>query len=240
MEKVSFKIKGIPAILWGSSSEKIYLYLHGQGGNKEEAEMLSQIAVSKNWQVLSIDLPEHGERKEEMDSFHPWIVVPQLHEVMTYIKSRWNTIALCANSIGAWFSMLSFNGEIFERCLFISPILDMNLLIKNMMAWASVTDAQLEEKQTIDTGFGQTLSWNYLKYTETSRIDKWDSKTYILYAEHDNLTEYQVAVDFVRQFHCELTVMKDGEHWFHTDKQLDFLRIWLNENCCIQKQGNQV
>ena len=35
-----------------------------------------------------------------------------------------------------------------------------------------------------------------------------------------------VLDDFVRRFGCGLTVMEDGEHWFHTPEQLDFLREW--------------
>lgn len=31
-------IDKIPALLWGNPSQKIFIYIHGQGGNKEEAE----------------------------------------------------------------------------------------------------------------------------------------------------------------------------------------------------------
>lgn len=44
MEKKCFQIQGIPAILWGSRSDKLYLYIHGQAGCKEEAEAFAHIA----------------------------------------------------------------------------------------------------------------------------------------------------------------------------------------------------
>ena len=41
-----FRIGNIPAILWGDSSEKIYIYVHGYQGCKEEAELFAQLANS--------------------------------------------------------------------------------------------------------------------------------------------------------------------------------------------------
>lgn len=33
---------------------------------------------------------------------------------------------------------------------------------------------------------------------------------------------------FSDKFGCELTEQKDGEHWFHTESQLEFFRLWLS------------
>ena len=41
MEKQFISIQGIPAILWGTTADKLYIYVHGQGGNKEEAITLA-------------------------------------------------------------------------------------------------------------------------------------------------------------------------------------------------------
>ena len=78
MKKTHIKISNIPAIVWGEYSNKVYLYIHGQGGNKEEADNLANIICQYGWQILSIDLPEHGERKEEDISFTPWRAFVQM------------------------------------------------------------------------------------------------------------------------------------------------------------------
>ena len=65
MEKQLLHINNIPAVIWGASSDKIYLYVHGKSGCKEEAASFAELACAKGWQVLSMDLPEHGERKGE-------------------------------------------------------------------------------------------------------------------------------------------------------------------------------
>lgn len=223
-------IEGIPAIIYGIKSDKIYLFVHGQGGNKEEAESFAEIVSEKGWQVLSIDLPEHGERKNEIDHFYPWIAVPELQKILIYMESRWKKIALRATSIGAWYSILAFQDKSIIRSLFISPILDMEHLIDNMMQWAGVTKEELEAKKIIPTVFGQTLSWEYLLYAKQHPIMKWDSETKVLYGSKDNLTERYVVDKFVKRFHCSLTVMENGEHWFHTDNQLMVLNRWEQQN----------
>ncbi|MCC0673059.1 alpha/beta hydrolase [Clostridioides sp. ES-S-0145-01] len=228
MEKKYFQIHGIPSILWGNPSNKLYIYIHGQCGYKEEAEIFANIAVNHGWQVLSIDLPKHGERKEENISFDPWNVIPELLAIMKYAKSNWNQIALYANSIGAWFSMLSFGNENLEECVFVSPILDMQQLISNMMLWANVSEEQLKHELIIPTSFGHTLSWEYLQYVKKHPITKWNTTTRILYGKHDELTELSVVEKFTRHFNCNLTIIENGEHWFNTPEQLKVLNKWTN------------
>jgi len=35
---------------------------------------------------------------------------------------------------------------------------------------------------------------------------------------------------FAEQTRAILTVMNDGEHWFHTDKQMEFLDDWIRKS----------
>lgn len=223
-------IAGIPLTIYNEKSDKVYLFVHGQCGNKEEAESFAEIVLEKGWQVLSIDLPEHGERKKEIDRFYPWIVVPELQKIWSYMVSSWKQIALRANSIGAWYSMLAFHDKSIERSLFVSPIFDMEHLINNMLQWAGVTKDELEAKKIIPTTIGQTLSWEYFLYAKQHPITKWNSETKVLYGSEDNLTERYVVDKFVERFHCSLTVMENGEHWFHTEEQLTVLNSWVREN----------
>ena len=67
MKKEFFKINNIPAVLWGETSEKIIIAVHGNMSHKEDIpiEILAEIGNQKNYQILSFDLPEHGERKNE-------------------------------------------------------------------------------------------------------------------------------------------------------------------------------
>lgn len=226
MKEVLFQIGHIPAALYGKESDQVYLFVHGKCGCKEEAKNFAEITCPRGWQVLGIDLPEHGSRKGEADAFDPWHVVPELQSVMAYAKANWSCIALRATSIGAWFSMLAFQGERLDNCLFVSPVLDMEQLIVRMMQWANVTEEALQARKIIETSFGETLSWEYFQYAKAHPIENWPSPTAILYAGKDNLTPRQEVNAFTERFHCDLTVMEDGEHWFHTPEQLEGLRRW--------------
>ena len=103
----------------------------------------------------------------------------------------------------------------------------MEALIRAMMLQASVTEEQLRVAQEIQTGFGEILSWKYLSYAKRNIIGKWGHPTAILYAEGDALTERPTVDAFARRFGCKLTVMKNGEHWFHTEEQLAVWKQWV-------------
>lgn len=112
-----------------------------------------------------------------------------------------------------------------QRAWFISPVVNMEKLITDMMAWAGVTEEELREKGEIPTSFGETLSWDYLCYAREHPI-RWNIPTHILYGEKDALTSYPTISAFAERIHADLTVMKDGEHWFHTPEQMQFLDNW--------------
>ncbi len=45
-----------------------------------------------------------------------------------------------ADSIGAYFTMISLNDRRIEKAFFISPVVNMEKLITDMMMWANVTE----------------------------------------------------------------------------------------------------
>ena len=229
MKEKHIVVQEIPTVLYGDSSESVFLYIHGKMGCKEEAAHFAEIVCPKGYQVLSIDLPGHGERTGEMERFVPWEVVPELQAVYGSAQQRWKKISLYANSIGAYFSLLALREVRLEKSLFVSPILDMEKLIRDMMGWAGVTQEQLKEAGEILTAFGESLSWKYLTYAIGNRITKWNSPTAILYAGQDHLTARETVDNFAQRFSCTVTVMENREHWFHTEEQLSVLDVWLQK-----------
>lgn len=227
MEKKAFSINNTPSLLWGKSSNKLFLYIHGKFGNKEVAETFATIAADYGWQVLSFDLPEHGSRKKEKETFVPWLIVPEILDIMAYAKQRWNVISLFAESIGAWFSLLSLNDELFEQCLFVSPLLDMQQFFNDIMKKDNISENQLKIEQRISTSIGQTLSWDYLSYVRQHSIDKWLTQTKILYGEQDELIARNTVELFCKRFNCELTIAHNAKHWFGAEQQLPVLKKWI-------------
>ena len=105
----------------------------------------------------------------------------------------------------------------------------MEKLITNMMIWSNVTEEELCRKKEISTGFGETLSWEYLCYVRKHPI-KWNIPTCILYGANDNLTSLETVSEFAEQIGASLTIMNDGEHWFHTNEQMEFLDNWIRNS----------
>ncbi len=63
IEKV--KINHIPSIIWGEKSQKVFIAIHGNMSYKEDQviKILAEDIIDKGYQLISFDLPEHGERK---------------------------------------------------------------------------------------------------------------------------------------------------------------------------------
>ncbi len=122
--------------------------------------------------------------------------------------------------------MSSLTKEQIDVAFLISPIVDMEKLIYNMMKWANVTENELSLKKEIVTNFNEVLSYDYLCYVRDNPI-KWDVKTNILYGEFDHLTSLETISSFAKRINATLEIMKGGEHWFHTEEEMKFLDSWI-------------
>ena len=221
-------IDGIPAILWGKPSEKIYIHVHGKMSRKEYAERFAEIAGSKGWQTLSFDLPEHGERTDT-SKCDVWNGIHDLNAIADYAFAGWDNCALFACSLGAYFSLNAYTDRPFEKCLFQSPILDMEWLVKHMMLWSNVTEKQLEEKGEISTDI-DTLRWDYYRYILSHPITRWELPTAILYGGRDSLQPIEAIRNFADKFGAILTVSENSEHPFMAEKDIEIVDKWLFKN----------
>ena len=192
------------------------LYIHGKGGSAAESEHYKSLFPGK--EVIGLDY----------QTFTPWETGAEIRTAVEKLKAEHAGIILIANSIGAYFSMNAGIDAMLESAFFISPIVDMEKLITDMMRWANVTEAELEARGMIHTAFGEDLSWNYLCYVRSHPI-VWTVPTGILYGRCDNLTSHETIRDFAKKHHARLTVMEDGEHWFHTEEQMRFLDDWITK-----------
>lgn len=156
----------------------------------------------------------------------PWEAKAEFSQAFDALVKPGDRVILIANSIGAYFSMVSLAQKPIEAARFISPIVDMEVLIHNLMGWAGITEDELKSRQQIETAFGETLRWDYLTYVRNHPI-QWNIPTSILYGELDNLTDRTTIEGFSAAIGADLTVMPGGEHWFHTSRQMAFLDDWI-------------
>lgn len=232
MERKEFTLNGIPAVLWGEPSDRVIVAVHGNMSHKTDVviRLLAQCAAAKGCQVLSFDLPEHGERKEEATRCKVQECVRELDGVMDYAQARWRSVGLFGCSMGAYFGLLACKDRKLSQCLFLSPVVDMGRLIDSMMAWSGVTPERLKKEGEIASSVGQTLYWDYYCYVKEHPVDRWEAPTKILYGELDNLSERALVEDFAARFGCALEVVEGAEHFFHTEAQLEAYAGWLERS----------
>lgn len=197
--------------------KELIIYVHGKGGSAEEAEHYR--ALFPNSAVIGFDY--HSQT--------PWDAKDEFPAFFAAQRERGERLTLIANSIGAYFSLNSLGETLVDRAFFISPVVDMEKLIENMMLWSNVTEKELAERNEIATDFGETLSWRYLCYVREHPI-AWRVPTRILYGEKDPLTSMETISAFAAQHGAKLTIMPGGEHWFHTAEQMRFLDDWSTGN----------
>ena len=99
-----------------------------------------------------------------------------------------------------------------------------------MMKWFNVSVEELQEKKTIATPIGENLSWDYYQFVLTHRITQWNNRTIIIYGTNDNITERDVVDNFVKSYNCKLEIIKNGQHYFQSETELNALKKWISEN----------
>ncbi|MGM9647492.1 MAG: alpha/beta hydrolase [Eubacteriales bacterium] len=230
MHLSKIKIDGIPAILWGNPADRMIIATHGSHSSKIDdcIWIFAEEATAKGYQVLSFDLPQHGERVYESDPLMPDQCVRELQTMYAYAAAHSQSVALFGCSMGAYFELLSFANAPIERAWFLSPVTDMERIIHNLMYYCHVTEEELKQRGKVDNDI-EPLYYPYYEYVKNNPIVSWMHPTHILRGEQDTLCEGAVVKGFADRFGCELTECRDSKHWFHTDAELEFFRHWIKE-----------
>jgi len=197
--------------------KNLVIYIHGKGGSISEAEFYKDLFI--NFDVTGFDYKSNT----------PWDAKEEFTKYLDDKSKSYEKIDIIANSIGAFFLLYSTIPKNVEKVFFISPICNMVKLISDMMLWVNVSEDMLEREKEIPTSFGETLSWEYFNYVRNHQIE-WKTKTYILYGENDNLQSIDTINDFAKKTGSKVTIMENGEHWFHTENQMEFIKKWIVEN----------
>ena len=106
--------------------EEIVVYVPGKGGSAQEAEHYK--ALFPNCEVIGFDYHARS----------PWEATEEFSGFFAAVRKRCGKLTLVANSIGAFLSLSSLNEKLVDTAYFISPVVDMEQLICNMMQWADV------------------------------------------------------------------------------------------------------
>ena len=195
----------------------LVLYIHGKGGSAAE---------SGHYRPLFPGCEVEG---IEYRGTTPREAGAEIRAAVEERAGRYASILLIANSIGAYFSMCAGIGGTISKAYFISPIVDLERLILDLMRRDGVTEERLRAEGRIRSSFGEELSWDVLCDIR-DHPPQWDVPTAILYGGRDALTDRETVARFAAAHNARLTVIEDAEHWFRTPGQMRALDAWILEN----------
>ena len=229
MREERVTIGGIPAVIWGEPSQKGFLFVHGKQSSKESAADFARLAQEQGCQTLSFDLPQHGQRQGQTERCDIWNGSRDVKIMCDTAFRRWGEVGLYGCSLGAYFSLHVCGDYPFRKCLFQSPIVDMEYLIGQMMLWFQVSPERLEREGEVDTPI-DPLRWDYYQYVLAHPIIRWDIPTDILYGGKDALQSRQRMEAFANRFGCRLTVSERSEHPFMQPGDGPIVEDWIRRS----------
>lgn len=224
------EISGIPACVWGMASERVIVAIHGNMSSKVDVPIahLAEHAARVGWQVLSFDLPQHGERKGQDTP----CTMPQCAEdaerVLEFAKANWKKAGVFGVSMGAYVALATITRRPVSFAWLLSPTVEMGKLIDGMMERDGIAPNELQEKGRIQAQSGQIYWWDDYKFAALHAA-KAECPAAILCGAKDEMTSLADMRAFAEKNGCELTVSELSGHWFHTNVDLAALDAWLKE-----------
>ena len=191
------------------------VYIHGLHGDSAEADFYSFLL--NKYDVIGLDYKDGN----------PWEVKDKIIHEFNEIAKKYKSIYIIANSIGSFYTYRYLSSFKIEKAFFISPLVDMKAMIEGLMKQYKISLDILKTRKIISFDNGQTLSYDF--YESLKEKDNWNIKTHILYGEKDKIVDKDSIFNFVVHHNSSLTIMENGEHYFHTPSQLRFIKKWIND-----------
>lgn len=205
-------IGGIPAKLYrAEDAAGTVLAVHGFAGSKESAaiEGLAGLVCRRGLNVLTYDLPAHGERSESADQLNAERCIGEMLAVEQYIKQNFGgDMYAFATSFGGMCLLLRLEqaSDSFKRIVLRVPAVNMST---SLVKIASMTDRGFSMEKARRQGFVICMAKEYripyrfyeqLLQSHCLRESKrWnDSRLFTIYAECDELVDIADTREFLR------------------------------------------
>ncbi len=197
-----------------SRSRKVYLYVHGKNGCKEEAERFARYRLRSRLAGAG-HRPARARRAEgtARSGCCRGRLVPEIEAVYARMQPVWAHIRLYGVSIGAWLAMQALQGRrAGTGPARVSPVVDMEALITEHDAGRPCDRGTAAGGQgRSPRSLGETLSWPYLCWVREHPL--------LWHAPHAGAVRRQGCADLprgdgaasVRQSGAHLTILEGGE-----------------------------
>ena len=195
--------------------EKIVIYCHGLGSNKNLVNRFSKDLLNNNISVVSFDFPGHGDDKTPFSLFNLSLCIEYLEEVIKYIKNKYNVpICLFGSSFGGF--------VVLNRLIIRNNDIDKTILMCPAINFCEI----MELKSGISIDYFDTNEfmplYNNIKIYKDSYLEFKNGDKKIRKANFRNISIIQgmmdktVSYDDIREFclrnNLELVTIQKGKH----------------------------
>ncbi len=235
MEIVYEKLNEVPTKLYrAENAAGTVLAVHGFGGSKESAaiEGLAKRVCKNGLNVLTFDLPAHGERTEPASELRAERCLKELLMAEQYAQSLGGSMYAFATSFGGMCMLqrLEKMSDSYKKVVLRVPAVDM---AQSLVRITALTDRAFSMEKAKQDGFKITLGREYIIpyrfYEELLQMDclrsctRWNNDSVLtIHAEQDELVSPAATAEFLRlnpemRRHC----VKSSGHRMQKDGQLD-------------------
>jgi len=230
MKKEKIIIHGVSVILWGEKSSRVAIVTHGSQSHKEDRfiQACANNLCNRGFQIISFDLPEHGERRNTTPIHTINQVMVEMKIIMHFAIEHYSSIYLIGCSLGAYYTLLAYQSNSIEQCALLSPVVDLIELTLEMLENDNRTINDVIENNQIILSNGIIVRLEDYQYLIEHKIKEIQFPISILYGQKDKLIRFESIQKFVRSYDCECIVSKKSEHHFHTIEDMYEIDQWLN------------
>lgn len=194
-------------------NDKVVIYCHGLGSNKEQYKRFYKKLYKDNVSMISFDLPAHGEDKTEYKNFTLNESIKYLANVIKYAKTKYKEVYLFGSSYGGF--------------VILNYLIEKNDNIKTILMCPAFNFAQIiKEKTEIDEDYFKTNEYLHLygnvniykkAYDEfikaNENVKKFNySNVIIIQGKLDKTVSYEKIKSFADKNKLKFITIEDGTH----------------------------
>ena len=219
-------LDGVPALRWGGPGGRAVVGVHGQFGDKRDPVMArcAEVIASHGDHLITFDLPTHGERRDGT-AFTAMAASGEVRSFVQLAREEATEVSLLAISVGAYVALCDMPSRTFERAWLVSPLLDLERYVRDVMSACSVTDERLEAETVVDTPRA-SLSWPDLCFLMEHPV-RLDMPSWTIRGDGDDVVPREALSRFLSAPGAELVEIAGGPHFLGEPPYLDTVASWF-------------
>lgn len=217
------------------NNDKIYIFLHGLGGNQRRPAVLKVIETLEKIGIgaITFDFVGHGESKVDFNKFSIQNCVDDLNDVIKYVKTNYpnKKIGLFGTSMGGHIILkdLLKNNIKVDSIVLKSPAIDIFGAVQNLKPYF---DIDKKSKNFVlpllkNFEFNEIILNDFINSTKEllKSQNKINAKTLIIQGQKDDIAPSKTTENFAKAHfdNYTLKLFSNADHNFANDGELEVI-----------------